>query len=150
MKILLIILALLYALSPYDLFPDFYAIGWGWLDDLILLYLLWRYLNAVSKKQFNAKKFYQQFYGNQSSNRSSEKKTHDTRSKFEEKDRPKDPYQVLNISRNASPEEIKKAYRQLANKYHPDKLLHLGEEFRKLAEQRFKEIEEAYRELKNK
>ncbi|UCD91538.1 MAG: DnaJ domain-containing protein [Desulfobacterales bacterium] len=147
---MLIILALLYALSPYDLFPDFYAIGWGWLDDLILLYLLWRYLNAVSKKQFNAKKFYQQFYGNQGSNHSSKKKTHHTGFEFEETDRPKDPYQVLNISKNASAEEIKTAYRQLANKYHPDKLLHLGEEFRKLAEQRFKEIEEAYRELKNK
>jgi len=135
MKIFLIILALLYVLSPYDLFPDFYAIGWGWLDDLILLGLLWRYLNSLSKKQFEG------------SHRSSQKKTHDAGSEFEEMDRPKDPYKVLNISRNASSEEIKKAYRQLANKYHPDKVLHLGEEFRKLAEKHFKEVEEAYREL---
>ena len=75
------------------------------------------------------------------------KKTRDAGSEFEEMDRPKDPYKVLNISRNASSEEIKKAYRQLANKYHPDKVLHLGEEFRKLAEKHFKEVEEAYREL---
>jgi len=135
MKIFLIILALLYVLSPYDLFPDFYAIGWGWLDDLILLGLLWRYWNSLSKKQFEG------------SNRSSQKKPRDAGSEFEEMDRPKDPYKVLNISRNASSEEIKKAYRQLANKYHPDKVLHLGEEFRKLAEKHFKEVEEAYREL---
>ena len=45
------------------------------------------------------------------------------------------------------PEEIKNAYKQLANKYHPDKVLHLGEEFKKMAEERFKEIQEAYREL---
>ena len=145
MKIFLIILALLYVLSPYDLFPDFYAIGWGWLDDLILLGLLWRYWNSLSKKQF-----YQQHHrtsGNASGHRSSQKKPRDAGSEFEEMDRPKDPYKVLNISRNASSEEIKKAYRQLANKYHPDKVLHLGEEFRKLAEKHFKEVEEAYREL---
>ena len=145
MKILLIILALLYALSPYDLFPDFLAIGWGWLDDLIILGLLWRYLSSLGKKPFGSQQFYQQFKrssGNRNSSRSG--------SEFQETRGPKDPYEVLNISRNASSEEIKNAYRQLANKYHPDKVLHLGEEFRKLAEQRFKEIEEAYRELKQK
>lgn len=149
MKILLIILALLYALSPYDLFPDF-AIGWGWIDDLILLGLLWRYLSSFRKKQFDSQKFYQHYqqsFGNEDNKRFSQKETHGTGSEFEEGDGPKDPYTVLNVPRNASPEEIKKAYRQLANKYHPDKVLHLGEEFRKLAEKRFKEIEEAYREL---
>ena len=42
---------------------------------------------------------------------------------------------------------FKKVYRQLANKYHPDKVQHLGEEFKELAENRFKEIQTAYREL---
>ena len=46
----------------------------------------------------------------------------------------KDYYQVLNIARNASKEEVKKAYRKLAHKYHPDK----GGD-----EKRFKEISEA-------
>jgi len=54
---------------------------------------------------------------------------------------------VLGVPRDATQEEIKKAYRQLANKYHPDKVEHLGDEFKKLAETRFKEIEAAYREL---
>jgi DnaJ like chaperone protein len=63
---------------------------------------------------------------------------------------PKDPYTVLNIHRNATQEEIKKAYKQLANKYHPDKVLHLGDEFKKMAEERFKEIQQAYRELTSK
>lgn len=145
MKILLIILALLYALSPYDLFPDFLAIGWGWLDDLIILGLLWRYLSASGKKPFGAQQFYRNYkrpYENKGNRQSG--------SEFKETDTPKDPYDVLNIPRNASLAEIKNAYRQLANKYHPDKVLHLGEEFRKLAEERFKEIEEAYRELAKK
>jgi len=133
MKILLIILALLYVLSPYDIFPDFFAIGWGWIDDLIVLGLLWRYLNSLGKKPFGSQQFYRQ--------------SHRSAPDSEQADRPKDPYEVLDIPRNASSAEIKNAYRQLANKYHPDKVLHLGEEFRKLAEERFKEIEEAYREL---
>jgi DnaJ like chaperone protein len=53
----------------------------------------------------------------------------------------------LNVPKGASIEEIKKAYRELANKYHPDKVQYLGDEFKELAEKRFKEIEEAYRKL---
>jgi DnaJ like chaperone protein len=57
---------------------------------------------------------------------------------------------VLGIERSASVEEIKHAYRELASKYHPDKLEHLGEEFKVLAEKRFKEIQQAYQELTGK
>jgi molecular chaperone DnaJ len=54
----------------------------------------------------------------------------------------KDYYKILNISRQASPEEIKKAYRNLAVKYHPDKT---GND--KDAEMKFKEVSEAYETL---
>ena len=67
--------------------------------------------------------------------------------RFQETGKAKDPYTVLNVDRDASPEEIKNSYKKLANKYHPDKVLHLGEEFKKMAEERFKEIQETYREL---
>lgn len=148
-KILLIIIALIYVLSPYDIFPDF-VIGWGWLDDLILIGLVWRFLKTLSQKQFDTRRFYYRDRKSFESERDkgfSEKKASGGDSRFEETGKIKDPYTVLDVSRDASPEEIKKAYKQLANKYHPDKVLHLGEEFRKLAEERFKEIQEAYREL---
>jgi DnaJ-class molecular chaperone len=61
-----------------------------------------------------------------------------------------DPYRVLGIDRSASIEDIKHAYRELARKYHPDKLEHLGDEFKVLAEMRFKEIQQAYQELSGK
>ena len=60
----------------------------------------------------------------------------------------KTPYEVLDVPRGASQEEIKAAFKKLADKYHPDKVEHLGEEFKALAEERFKEIQEAYGKLK--
>jgi DnaJ-domain-containing protein 1 len=147
MKILLIIIGLIYVLSPYDIVPDFIA-GWGWLDDLILVFFLWRFIKNLVQKQSNARSFYSQ---SQRSSRyndgSSQRNTHGT-NRFQEGNASRDPYAVLNVPKSASQEEIKNAYRQLANKYHPDKVLHLGDEFRELAEKRFKEIEKAYRELK--
>lgn len=56
----------------------------------------------------------------------------------------KDYYKMLGIARNASEDEIKKAYRRLALKYHPDKNKAPG------AEERFKEVAEAYEVLSDK
>ncbi|MEF2279439.1 J domain-containing protein [Deinococcus sp. YIM 134068] len=61
--------------------------------------------------------------------------------------RGRDPYEVLGVRPSASPDEIQAAYRALVKQYHPDRVGHLGEEFRQLAEQRMKEINAAYREL---
>ena len=59
----------------------------------------------------------------------------------------KSPYEVLSISPNATQEQIRKAYKSLAVKYHPDKTAHLGPEFQKLADKKMKEINEAYERL---
>ena len=146
MKILLIIIGLIYVLSPYDILPDF-LMGWGWIDDIILLSVLWRIFKNLGQKPSDFQNYYHQSrHSSQYNKRSSQNDTHGT-NHFQEKDALKDPYAILNVPQNASQAEIKKAYRQLANKYHPDKVLHLGDEFRELAEKRFKEIEKAYREL---
>jgi DnaJ like chaperone protein len=57
-------------------------------------------------------------------------------------------YKILEVERSASNDEIKKAYRTMARKYHPDKVSHLGEEFKKNAEEKFKMVNEAYEKLK--
>lgn len=56
----------------------------------------------------------------------------------------KDPYSILGVERGASEEEITKAYRKLAKKYHPD--LNPGD---KIAEEKMREINSAYEEIKN-
>ena len=53
-------------------------------------------------------------------------------------------YEALGISASAEREEVKRAYRELVKKYHPDRVLHLGDEFRQLAQKKFVEVQEAY------
>jgi DnaJ like chaperone protein len=59
-------------------------------------------------------------------------------------------YAVLGLESGADMEAIKKAYRALSMKYHPDKVVHLGEEFRRVAEEKMKEINVAYEYLKKR
>lgn len=144
-----IILAILYALNPYDIFPDL-MIGWGWLDDLVILGLLGRYLYSQKKKR----ETFQQFDGShRHSHRTgfgnSRKRDNGSADPRKSSDTG-DCYTILGIKRGASQDEIKRAYRGLASKYHPDKVAHLGDEFRELAEIRFKEIQQAYWELTRK
>ena len=56
-----------------------------------------------------------------------------------------DPYQVLGISRDASDEEIKKAYRSLSRKYHPD--ANVNNPNKEQAEERFKQVQQAYDQI---
>jgi DnaJ like chaperone protein len=57
-------------------------------------------------------------------------------------------YTILEIDRTATIDEIKKAYRNMAIKYHPDKVGHLGDDIRTAAEEKFKKVNEAYEKIK--
>lgn len=57
-------------------------------------------------------------------------------------------YKILNLDKNASDEDVKKAYRSLALKYHPDKVAHLGEDVQRAAKEKFQKLLEAYETVK--
>ncbi len=57
-------------------------------------------------------------------------------------------YKILEIERSASDEDVKKAYRRMAMKYHPDKVSQLGEEVQKAAKEKFQRLSQAYENIK--
>jgi uncharacterized membrane protein YkvA (DUF1232 family) len=129
MKYLPWLIALLYLINPYDLVPDF-AAGPGWMDDFAVLGLaLWWALRL--KRAYRAR----------SSRPASSGGDRETPRDEEAED---DPYQVLGVDPGASNDEIRRAYKKLAAKYHPDKVQHLGEEFQELAHKKFVAIQKAY------
>lgn len=57
-------------------------------------------------------------------------------------------YQILETTPDANDDELKKAYRRMAVKYHPDKVAHLGEDVKKAATEKFQKVQAAYEEIK--
>ncbi len=57
-------------------------------------------------------------------------------------------YKILGVSKDATDQEIKKAYRMLAIKHHPDKVAQMGEEFQKGAKEKFQQVQDAYEAVK--
>jgi hypothetical protein len=139
MKWIWIILALLYILSPYDLIPGVHTLGW--LDDIAVLIILYRYLSRLNRLRTQKRP---PFGGRQTAGKSAEGQN------VEKHNIPQSPYEILGVKPSATQDEIKTAYRKLANQYHPDKVAHLGEELQQLADQRFKEIQDAYEQLVRK
>ena len=60
----------------------------------------------------------------------------------------RDYYEVLGVDKKASADDIKRAYRRMAMKYHPDKVSHLGEDFKKVAQEKFRKVKDAYDKIK--
>jgi DnaJ like chaperone protein len=57
-------------------------------------------------------------------------------------------YKILEIDPSVSDDEVKKAYRKMARKYHPDMVAHLGDDFRETANEKFRKVNEAYEDIK--
>jgi hypothetical protein len=125
-----LLLGLLYLANPFDVIHDL-ALGPGQIDDILVLLLLtyWWYRRGRFGR-----------YGQQRRSGSSRPGQEDTRAEW-------DPYEVLGISPGATQEEIRSAYRRQAQRYHPDRVTHLGEEFQEMAKQKFQEIQNAYEML---
>ena len=129
-----IILGIIYILSPYDLLPDFIPIR-GWIDDGVVIILLYRYIARL-----RARKGY-------AGSRQGASYTEQQQQPPGRHDHSKNPYEILGVPPGATKDQIHKAYLNRVNQYHPDKVAHLGKEFQELAEERFKEIQEAYQTI---
>ena len=57
-------------------------------------------------------------------------------------------YRILEIDPSSSDKKVKEAYRKMANKYHPDKVAHLGQKMQTIAEEKFKSVNDAYQQIK--
>ena len=57
-------------------------------------------------------------------------------------------YTIIEVDPSASDSDVKKAYRKMATKYHPDKVGHLGKDLISLAEEKFKAVNDAYQNIK--
>jgi DnaJ like chaperone protein len=57
-------------------------------------------------------------------------------------------YKILEIEKSATDNQVKKAYRDLAKKHHPDKVQHLGDAYAKAAQEKFQKVQKAYERIK--
>ena len=172
-KFFITLAVIIYVISPIDLIPDFMVPFLGWIDDTVLISMLIYFLRTgkfpgiFSKKgasQYGAGRSqnYQRASNSQSTGRSqgagknSQQETFSgscnqkARQEDSSENKPrqtKSPHEILGVSPEATREEIRTAYLNLAKQYHPDRVSHLGEEFQDLAEKRFKEIQQAYATL---
>lgn len=69
---------------------------------------------------------------------------------FHRRHEPSSSYKILEIDPSASDEDVKKAYRKMAVKFHPDKVSHLGEEFQTAAKEKFQKVQQAYEDIKKR
>lgn len=147
---LIIIFVFVYFISPFDFIPDFFGL-FGRIDDFALFgWLIWFVRKQLRKKRAANPGSYRQ----ESSNDFNYQNTHDKNEEYyyNEKtktagENEKDPYVILNVSRYATKDEIKKTYKELIKKYHPDKVAYLGEDFQKIAHKKMIKIQKAYETL---
>ncbi len=132
-----ILLCVLYILSPLDLIPDFFGLP-GRLDDLALAIWTFYFLRSGWRPPGGGRKA-----GRSRTSSKTEGSTGpDTSGRA-----PQDPYEVLGVKRGQDLSEIRARYRELLLRYHPDRVEHLGEEFRELAERRTRQITEAFQRI---
>jgi len=57
-------------------------------------------------------------------------------------------YKILEIDKSATDDEVKKAYRKMAKKYHPDRLQDIGDAHKEAAKEKFQKVQAAYEKIK--
>lgn len=133
---------LLYLIVPTDLFPDAF-IGPGWTDDLLLLAAVYYLFFRKGAPWERATRSRSGTSGGQTGS-AGHSRSQGAGPSRPSSSGPSDPHDILGVPRDADWDTIRKAYHSRANRYHPDKVSHLGEEFQQLAHKKFQEIQWAY------
>ena len=137
-----ILATLLYVLSPVDALPDFLP-GLGWIDDVLVIGFLFWYLARQAPRRSPWDTFRGRMQGSRRTASGGPRPEDDLTADFSRMD----PYTLLNVSPQASADEIKTAYKRAVARYHPDKVAHLGKEFQELAHSKLLAIQRAYETL---
>lgn len=136
MRFLGYILGALYFIAPIDLIPDYLG-PIGRIDDLLFIVGLIYYFRKRHGQ-------FQSFSANfKSGNDSNSNNSSSNLSK-------QDPFGILEIAQGSSKEEVTKQYKKLMSQYHPDKVAHLGDDLKKLAQEKTLQIQAAYEKLNEK
>jgi len=135
---------LLYVRSPIDLLPDRMGLL-GLVDDLLVAFAAVWWLRRRSGQVRPRSTARQRARGPTGRAGASSGDARAHREGGEEQ--PWDPYAVLGVGPDASPEEISRAYRAQMKLYHPDRVADLGTELREVAHRKALEIQRAYDEL---
>ena len=123
----------------------YFLTGLAYLDDSLSEKEL-KFLQIMNEKLHLSEDNLRQIIAIYQSRKSSEKKSQDKSGKkgTKAKDSTNNFHQILNVSKSASQEEIKKAYRTLVKQHHPDVFANSSEAQQKMAEEKFIQIQEAY------
>ena len=132
-------LGIAYIASWVDLLPDWF-VGIGWLDDIaVAIGLMWFFTTWLPKNRHRIYWFKPRAQAGAGAGQSRATGSAESAQMGEF-----DPFEVLNVPRGASPDEVKAAYRNMLLKYHPDKVSHLGKDFQKIAHEKALDIQKAY------
>lgn len=143
LRLIFILLAVVYFLSPIDLIPD--RMGWvSRIDDLLVIVFLWWKYRQIKKHG----RWSEAAYHKSQSRDSNSSHAGETKYKQEEA-KQFDPYDVLDLTPGATRGQLDATYRKLMTQYHPDKVAHLGPELREVAHEKSVEITRAYEMLKD-
>jgi DnaJ like chaperone protein len=127
-----------YVVSMIDLIPGIGPISL--LDDIaVIIGLVWFFTSWLPR---NSHRIY--WFRPHTQDRTADNKAGASRPSSDNGAADFDPFAALGLAPGAQPEEIKRAYRAMLSKYHPDKVNHLGTEFQQMAHQKVLEIRKAY------
>lgn len=147
-QILVWVFLILYVLSSFDFLPDVLPVL-GWLDDLLVIVGAYWYMTQWRARAQAASG--DAWGGNDRGSRSQDAHQRQERSQRAHQDiGAANPWDVLQITPQASAQEIAAAYKAQLLKYHPDRVAHLGDEFQRLAHRKTLEIQQAYTKLKRR